>query len=56
MHPGSGQWTQTGSHYPGLGQVDVDGPILLGEKMLIAVREAADRLLCNPALGVVFRQ
>ena len=56
MHPGSGQWTKTGSHYPGLGQVDVDSPILLGEKMLVALGETPGYLPRSPTLGVVCRQ
>src|SRR5947209_20386910 len=44
VHPGSRQWTDTGSHYPGLGQVDVDSLILLCHKMPVAVRQALGRL------------
>jgi hypothetical protein len=51
VHPGSGQWTDPGSHYPGLGQVDVGGLILLGYKALVAVGETLGYLSRSPTLG-----
>jgi hypothetical protein len=56
VHPASRQRTDAGSHHPGLGQMDVNGLILLGHKMLVAVREALGRLSRGPTLGVVFHR
>ena len=55
VHPGSRQWTDAGSDYPGLAQVDVDRLGLPGHKMPVAVRETLDHLSRSPTLGVVFR-
>ena len=56
MHPSSGQRTDTGSHYPSPGQVDVGGPILLGEKTLVAVGETLGHLPRHSTLGVILCQ
>jgi len=55
VHPGRRQRTDTGSDYPGLGQVDVGRLVLPGHEMPVAVRETLDHLARSPTLGVVVR-